>query len=583
MRPWQGTGRKSLCRTPCGTIASRMPRSSTPETPRWVPFGALALVSLVAAMPGLAGSWVSDDFHMVGSPYYGHWAEVFRVFTRNAGHYLSDPNPTGPYRPVTMFTLLASHALVPRPWLHHAVSWSLHVVTAASLYVLLLRRVSKHGWRHADGAAFVLAALFLLHPVTVETYVWINGRSDLLAGFWLAMLGLLLLRESPPGPGRLIAIAVVAFLGAGSKLPFIPAAAALWLGSALSRAPLRTGIPVAVGTLAYLALRFHYVPFSLRLGSARSVLTEASIWGSVPHLVAMGADALLGFRAQAMRSLAWTLEQPWSTGEIIAFTAGCALFLGLVWRKDKVGAVYVAGAAAALAPTVVVSQTMWLGFDRYLYMPWMLLLLAIAPHVARAVDALSHRRVLRWGVATALVLTATLGTSVASRFYRNQASFERSLLNDYPDDPTVHFYLASIANKSGQRPLAQQRLQVMPGPPWPKPLIMHVYVLAQKLSDEKTRDVAIGYGLDAYPDDPLLRAHGMRWQYARGNAEEAASLGSSFDVDDPLCPEVKRQLLIWARKAEPGEQRSKLEGSAAALQCAGGAVADLGGTGGGQD
>jgi hypothetical protein len=86
-----------------------------------------------------------------------------------------------------MFTLLASHALVPRPWLHHAVSWGLHVATAASLYVLLLRRVSNHGWRHADGAAFVLAALFLLHPVTAEAYVWINGRSDLLAGFWLAM------------------------------------------------------------------------------------------------------------------------------------------------------------------------------------------------------------------------------------------------------------------------------------------------------------------------------------------------------------------------------------------------------------
>lgn len=547
-----------------------MPHSPAPETPRWLAFGALAFVSLLAAMRGLSGSWVGDDFHMLSGPYYGDWAEVFRVFTRNAGHYLSDPNPRGPYRPVTMFTLLASHALVPRPWLHHAVSWGLHVLTAASLYILLLRRVTKHGWRHAHGAMFVLVALFLLHPVTVEAYVWINGRSDLLAGLWLTVLGLLLSRESAPGHGRAIAIGVVAFLGAGSKLPFIPAAAALWLGSSLGRAPLRTGFPASVGMLSYLLLRFIYVPFSLQHGSARSVVTEASIWSSIPHLMAKGADALLGFRAQAMRSLAWGLEQPWASGEVMAFAVVCALFLGLWWCRDLVGAIFAAGALATLAPTVVVSQTMWLGFDRYLYMPWILVLLAAAPHVAKAVDAWSHRRVLRWSIAAALVLTAILGTSVASRFYEHQASYERSLLDDYPDDPTIHFYLASIAQKTGQRSLALQRFQEMPAPPWPKSLVMPAYVLAQKLSDDQTRDVAIRYGLEAHPGDPLLQAHGMRWHYANGRVDQAVSIGKSFDAHDPLCPEVKRQLLIWGSQAEPGEERAQLEESAAALACADG-------------
>jgi hypothetical protein len=82
-------------------------------------------------------------------------------------------------------------------------------------------------------------------------------------------------------------------------------------------------------------------------------------------------------------------------------------------------------------------------------------------------------------------------------------------------------------------------------------------------------DVAIGYGLDAYPDDPLFRAHGMRWRYAKGNVLGAVALGRAFDVDDPLCPEVRRQLLIWASKTEPGEQRIQLQESATALACAG--------------
>jgi hypothetical protein len=544
-----------------------MARSSTPETPRWLPFCGLALVSLVAAMPGLSGSWVGDDFHMVGSPYYGHWPDLFRVFTRTAGHYLGDPNPTGPYRPVTMFTLLATHALAPRPWLHHAVSWALHVLTAAALYVLLLRRVSKHGWQHAGGTALALVALFLLHPVTVESYVWINGRSDLLAGFWLAVLGLLLSTELTPGYRRAVGVGVVAFLGAGSKLTFMPAALALWLGSVASRDRWRTGIPAAAGMLSYVALRLHYAPFSAQHGSAQSILTEGSVWGSMPRLLGQGADALFGFRAQAMRSLAWSLEQPWTPGMLIALAAMGALFLGLLRYRDVRGAIYVAGAAATLAPTVVVSQTMWLGFDRYLYMPWILVLLGIAPHAAKAVDAWSDRRILRWSVVVALVLTATLGTITASQFYEGQPAYERSLLDDYPDDPTIHYYLASIAKKTGQPSLAQERFEKMPDPPWPHALVMPAFLLARELSNERMRDVAIRHGLEAYPDDAVLRAHGMRWHYQGGRVDEAMTLGRSFDANDALCPEVKRQLLIWARRTELAGTRSRLEASAAGLVC----------------
>ena len=77
-----------------------------------------------------------------------------------------------------------------------------------------------------------LAALFFLHPVHVESYVWINGRSDLLGGFWLVALAFVLAKAKDSSSSRVgptLVVGLVAFLGASSKLPFVIAAGAVWL------------------------------------------------------------------------------------------------------------------------------------------------------------------------------------------------------------------------------------------------------------------------------------------------------------------------------------------------------------------
>lgn len=550
--------------------------STTPARPQWLVFAVISFVALLASMPGLLGSWVGDDFHMLSSRYYGEWTHVWDVFTRNARHYqVADEVPTmsGPYRPVTMFTLLLSHVLVPKPWLHHLLSWLLHIGTGALLYLALLRQASSDARSSARPVALFLTAIFLLHPVAVEVYVWINGRSDLMAGFFLAALAAALLRRWSDWRWQALAIAPLAFLGAGSKLPFVVAAVALWLGVAF-RLPDRrfrwtAGAPLFAGIGFYLFLRWIYVPFFERFGAAEDILFDGSVWAEVPQLLAMSADALLAFRAEAMQSLAWELHKPMSAGEWVGAAALLGAGIGLAWRRDIGGLAYFIGAALTIAPCVVVSQSIWLGFDRYLYMPSILLLLAGAPYVSSAVDAWSQRRALVWGVAAALLLVAAIGTRTASLAYVNHSAYEHAMLTDHVDDPTIFFYYARTSSESAQPELARQALAKMPGPPWPEALIMPVFLLSTELSDVRTRDIAMAHTLESHSNNPVLRAHAMRWKYNRGEVSDALALAVSFEAVDPLCPEVRRQLELWSRQSNLGATRDSIDAAANEMRCAG--------------
>lgn len=90
----------------------------------------------------------------------------------------------GTYVPLTM----VSHMLVwqvcgSNPWGHHLVNVALHAVNAA-LLLLVLRSMTGSLWRST-----LVAALFALHPLHVETAAWVAERKGLQCTlFWLLAL-----------------------------------------------------------------------------------------------------------------------------------------------------------------------------------------------------------------------------------------------------------------------------------------------------------------------------------------------------------------------------------------------------------
>jgi len=453
----------------------------------------LAVVSIAATWAGLTGSWVADDWHMVDNYLYSDWAELGAVFKRNAAYYLFTEDQAGPYRPTTMLTLLGTHLLAAKPWLHHGVSWLLHALTALLLFAVLRQQLPRDDGARVDVCAATLAAFFFLHPVHVESYVWINGRSDLLGGFWLVALAFLLNKasaEQSDAARRALVIGFVAFLGAGSKLPFAIGAAAVWLAWAIrERSPMRAlhGGAIGFGLGAHVVLRMMFAPFTGRVGMAENVLFDGGVWLALPRLFAQGLASLVTLRAEAMQSLSWMLFGPWSVYDWAGLAIAALVLTALARRRDWSSLVYFVGAFATMAPVAAVSRSFWMGFDRYLYMPSILIILALAPYVLH-LFVFRHRSAgLALVMAGGVVLgSAAIQTYRASAAYADQEAYDRALLADHPDDPTTHYYLARIEHRAGNDDALRDRLAAMPPPPWPVPIIAPTYDLAVSVNDTKT-------------------------------------------------------------------------------------------------
>ena len=66
---------------------------------------------------------------------------------------------------------------------HHATSVALHVLNTLLLFGLLARTTG------ALARSAIVAALFALHPLHVESVAWLSERKDVLSGvFWMASL-----------------------------------------------------------------------------------------------------------------------------------------------------------------------------------------------------------------------------------------------------------------------------------------------------------------------------------------------------------------------------------------------------------
>ncbi len=105
--------------------------------------------------------------------------------------------------------------------LHHDSNLLLHVLNVVLLFWILWRATAS------AGRSFMVAALFALHPMNVESVAWIAERKNLLSMFFLLLaLGAYRWYATKPRLGRYLVVATFFALGLMSKpqvitLPFI--------------------------------------------------------------------------------------------------------------------------------------------------------------------------------------------------------------------------------------------------------------------------------------------------------------------------------------------------------------------------
>lgn len=144
-----------------------------------VPIISLGLAVLISFGIAISFDFVNwdDPWYVIHNPLVKSWGPdnlqkiATQVVTRN-------------YAPLTVFSFLVDHSLYGM-WAggYHLTNILLHLVNAVLVFLLVTRLTNNRmvGW--------ATAAVFAIHPVQVETVVWISSRKGLLSGaFILASL-----------------------------------------------------------------------------------------------------------------------------------------------------------------------------------------------------------------------------------------------------------------------------------------------------------------------------------------------------------------------------------------------------------
>ena len=110
------------------------------------------------------------------------------------------------------------------PMGHHLTSLLLHAANTVLLFLLLTRMTT------APMQSALVAVLFGLHPLHVESVAWVAERKDVLSTlFWLLMIGAYLGYVRRPGVGRYLLVALALALGLSAKPMLVTAPLTLLL------------------------------------------------------------------------------------------------------------------------------------------------------------------------------------------------------------------------------------------------------------------------------------------------------------------------------------------------------------------
>ena len=190
------------------------------RTDPWPAPGALCLLAVVSYLPAvLWGNFIWDDLPMIGTLAVRDPGGLRQIWFSPA-----EIEAEGHYWPLVYSLFWLQHKLWGfAPAGFHAVNVLLHTANTLLLWQLM-RRLAVPG-------ACVVAAVFAVHPVHVESVAWVIELKDVLSGlFYLSALLAWIRFDGEPRAGRyLMALALYAAgMLAKSVVVTLPAALLIW-------------------------------------------------------------------------------------------------------------------------------------------------------------------------------------------------------------------------------------------------------------------------------------------------------------------------------------------------------------------
>jgi len=328
---------------------------------------------------------------------------------------------------------------------HHLTSVWIHALSTLLLFGVL-KRMTGAGWRSA-----LVAFLFALHPLHVESVAWIAERKDVLSGlFWMLTLGAYDGYTARPGRARYAVTLVVFCLGLMAKPMLVTLPIVLML---LDCWPLKRGFrileklpffaaAIAVSVVTYLAHQqggaiasFELVPLGVRFENA---LVSYAVY----VLKMFWPVDLAVFYPYSLKSL---LVPAVFAG--IAVVTVTVLAVRALPRRPYLAVGWL-WYVVTLAPVIgLVQAGAQARADRYTYVPMIGLALALVWGAAEVLQPWARVRV---ALAAAVCSACLALTWFQVGYWRDEISLYQHAIVVTPDNYVARFNLASALEARGR-------------------------------------------------------------------------------------------------------------------------------------
>lgn len=470
----------------------------------------LLLVALTLAALGHVGK--NDFIDLDDGAYATDNNLVKKGLTADGLRWAWTTLQAGHWHPLTWLSLQLDASLgklfvkQPHPAIFHLTNLQWHLASVLLLFVVL-RRMTGAVWRSA-----LVAALFAVHPLHVESVAWVAERKDVLSTFfWILTMGLYAWYAERPGWSRYLLVLLSFILGLLAKpmLVTLPCALLLLDYWPLRRFPflVEQGTEPAYPTVSWKLLLLEKVPLVLLLVGASVITYHAQKEvGAVMQLGNISISERVGNALVSYVQYLWQTMVPvglsifyphpfhrlafWQVGGAALLLAGLTV---VVYKQRHTRPYLIVGWLWFLGTLVPVIGLVQVGeqarADRFTYVPHIGLFVLL---VWGGADLLA-----RWPrpMVASLTIALLVGfgtlTWLQVRHWRNTESIWEHAVAVDPENARAHANLGSARWNQGRRDEAIEHLtrSVTLDPK----IAETNFLLAEWLDDEKRFDEAAHY------------------------------------------------------------------------------------------